>query len=200
MADYHHNQPAHYQGVPLVDMPSTDPNDLDEPPVSEHDPLTYHQHQPRYSFDDDARERNGMAYDNGSRSETPLSNADEQNFPAQFQNESSSNLSSYPGSAQYAGSYGGARPISFGGSSQEWARKSGFTRRPTRKVKIPKGEALAIEYPVPSAVQNVVQQKYREDDLETGNTEFTHLRCKLQLRCTEEAYSRWHHVFSCHLP
>jgi len=35
---------------------------------------------------------------------------------------------------------------------------------------------LSVEYPVPSAIQNSVQAKYR-NDLESGSEEFTHMRC-----------------------
>ena len=46
----------------------------------------------------------------------------------------------------------------------------------TRKVKLQQGSVLSIEYPVPSAIQNSVQAKYR-NDLESGSEEFTHMRC-----------------------
>ena len=49
-------------------------------------------------------------------------------------------------------------------------------RYQTRKVKLQQGSVLSIEYPVPSAIQNSVQAKYR-NDLESGSEEFTHMRC-----------------------
>ena len=47
----------------------------------------------------------------------------------------------------------------------------------TRKVKLQQGSVLSVEYPVPSAIQNSVQAKYR-NDLESGSEEFTHMRCE----------------------
>lgn len=49
-------------------------------------------------------------------------------------------------------------------------------RYATRKVKLVQGSVLSVDYPVPSAIQNAVQSKYR-NDLEGGNEEFTHMRC-----------------------
>lgn len=174
-----------YQGLPR-DTPSTELQDLDEVPVSENDPLTFNQR--RYSFDEEHQDpyRSSSVGPYEETLSRPVTPGSTNQFTGS--NESTSRLSSYPANTTpYGGSLGG-RPMSFGGSSQEWGRKSGITRRATRKVKIPKGSALAIEYPVPSAVQNVVQKKYREDGLEEGNTEFTHMRCKLALY---QAHSRW---------
>ncbi|MCJ1224089.1 Chitin synthase, class 2 [Toensbergia leucococca] len=47
-------------------------------------------------------------------------------------------------------------------------------RYATRKVKL-QGSVLSVDYPVPSAIQNAVQAKYR-NDLEGGSEEFTHMR------------------------
>ena len=49
-------------------------------------------------------------------------------------------------------------------------------RAATRKVKLVQGSVLSADYPVPSAIQNAVQAKYR-NDLESGSEEFTHVRC-----------------------
>ncbi|KAK4946045.1 Chitin synthase, class 3 [Elasticomyces elasticus] len=48
-------------------------------------------------------------------------------------------------------------------------------RYATRKVKLVQGSVLSIDYPVPSAIQNAIQSKYRSD-LEGGSEEFTHMR------------------------
>jgi len=48
-------------------------------------------------------------------------------------------------------------------------------RSQTRKVKLVHGAVLSADYPVPSAIQNAVQAKYR-NDLEAGSEEFTHMR------------------------
>ena len=50
-------------------------------------------------------------------------------------------------------------------------------RYATRKVKLIQGSVLSVDYPVPSAIQNSVQAKYRSD-LEGGSEEFTHMRCE----------------------
>lgn len=53
----------------------------------------------------------------------------------------------------------------------------GLKRGMTRKVKLVQGSVLSADYPVPSAIQNAIQAKYR-NDLESGSEEFTHMRCK----------------------
>ena len=58
------------------------------------------------------------------------------------------------------------------------AQASNLRRYATRKVKLVQGSVLSVDYPVPSAIQNAVQAKYR-NDLEGGSEEFTHMRCKL---------------------
>jgi chitin synthase len=57
------------------------------------------------------------------------------------------------------------------------ANQGGLRRNATRKVKLVQGTVLSADYPVPSAIQNAVQSKYR-NDLEAGSEEFTHMRCK----------------------
>ncbi|RMY93612.1 hypothetical protein D0862_09158 [Hortaea werneckii] len=68
------------------------------------------------------------------------------------------------------------------GSTEAWAQRQvpggnagGLKRGATRKVKLVQGSVLSVDYPVPSAIQNAVQAKYR-NDLESGSEEFTHLR------------------------
>ena len=71
------------------------------------------------------------------------------------------------------------------GSTEAWrerqqpggpaAASSNLKRNATRKVKLVQGAVLSAEYPVPSAIQNAVQAKHR-NDLESGSEEFTHLR------------------------
>lgn len=57
------------------------------------------------------------------------------------------------------------------------ANAGGNLRRyATRKVKLVQGSVLSVDYPVPSAIQNAIQAKYR-NDLEGGSEEFTHMRC-----------------------
>ena len=57
------------------------------------------------------------------------------------------------------------------------AAGGGLKRGMTRKVKLVQGSVLSADYPVPSAIQNAIQAKYR-NDLESGSEEFTHMRCK----------------------
>ena len=66
-------------------------------------------------------------------------------------------------------------------STEAWRERqqqttTGLKRYQTRKVKLVHGNVLSVDYPVPSAIQNSVQAKYRAD-LEGGSEEFTHMRC-----------------------
>ncbi|KAI5851609.1 chitin synthase III [Morchella snyderi] len=62
----------------------------------------------------------------------------------------------------------------------EWRRRqapSGLRRYATRRVKLQQGQVLSIEYPVPSAVSNAIQDKYKAGTGEdSATTEFTHMR------------------------
>ncbi|KAK2731434.1 Chitin synthase, class 2 [Onygenales sp. PD_40] len=65
-------------------------------------------------------------------------------------------------------------------STEAWRQRqapqgNGLRRYATRKVKLVQGSVLSVDYPVPSAIQNAVQAKYR-NDLEGGSEEFTHMR------------------------
>lgn len=68
-------------------------------------------------------------------------------------------------------------------STEAWRQRQapggpgGLRRYATRKVKLVQGSVLSVDYPVPSAIQNAVQAKYR-NDLEGGSEEFTHMRCR----------------------
>lgn len=67
------------------------------------------------------------------------------------------------------------------GSTEAWRQRqvpgaNSLKRYATRKVKLIQGSVLSLDYPVPSAIQNAVQAKYRSD-LEGGTEEFTHMRC-----------------------
>jgi chitin synthase len=78
--------------------------------------------------------------------------------------------------------YGPGRPSPYdrSDSTEAWRQRQapnhGSMRRyATRKVKLVQGSVLSVDYPVPSAIQNAVQAKYRSD-LEGGREEFTHMR------------------------
>ncbi|WEW60237.1 Chitin synthase, class 3 [Emydomyces testavorans] len=60
---------------------------------------------------------------------------------------------------------------------QRQAPQGNLRRYATRKVKLVQGSVLSVDYPVPSAIQNAVQARYR-NDLEGGSEEFTHMRCE----------------------
>ena len=69
-------------------------------------------------------------------------------------------------------------------STEAWRQRQapagpggGLRRYATRKVKLVQGSVLSIDYPVPSAIQNAIQAKYR-NDVEGGSEEFTHMRCR----------------------
>ncbi|KAI9048749.1 hypothetical protein LZ554_007580 [Drepanopeziza brunnea f. sp. 'monogermtubi'] len=51
----------------------------------------------------------------------------------------------------------------------------GLKRYATRKVKLVQGTVLSVDHPVPSAIKNAVQAKYR-NDVEGGNEEFSTMR------------------------
>jgi chitin synthase len=59
---------------------------------------------------------------------------------------------------------------------QPGGKPGGLQRNATRKIKLGTNSVLSADYPVPSAIQNAIQPKYR-NDLETGSEEFTHMRC-----------------------
>ncbi|KEY68947.1 hypothetical protein S7711_04612 [Stachybotrys chartarum IBT 7711] len=54
------------------------------------------------------------------------------------------------------------------------SKGGGLKRYNTRKVKLVQGSVLSIDYPVPSAIKNAVQPRYR--DVEGGNEEFMKMR------------------------
>ncbi|KAJ2902065.1 hypothetical protein MKZ38_001038 [Zalerion maritima] len=85
------------------------------------------------------------------------------------------------GEQNFDNGYGYGRPASnyAGGEAQEdsWLKRQQTTklkRYNTRKIKLNQGSVLSIDYPVPSAIRNAVQPKYR--DVEGGNEEFFKMR------------------------
>lgn len=74
----------------------------------------------------------------------------------------------------------GPSPYDRSDSTEAWRQRQvgasqSIKRYATRKVKLVQGSVLSIDYPVPSAIQNAIQAKYRSD-LEGGSEEFTHMR------------------------
>jgi chitin synthase len=75
---------------------------------------------------------------------------------------------------------GAPNPYERSDSTEAWRQRqnqntSNIKRYQTRKVKLVQGSVLSLDYPVPSAIQNAIQAKYR-NDLEGGSEEFTHMR------------------------
>lgn len=73
----------------------------------------------------------------------------------------------------------------------DWRRRqaqSGLRRYATRRVKLQQGQVLSIEYPVPSAVSNAIQSKYRDGGADSATTEFTHMRCMSRSICPGNIY------------
>ncbi|KAH9906712.1 glycosyltransferase family 2 protein [Xylariomycetidae sp. FL2044] len=77
--------------------------------------------------------------------------------------------------------FGYGRPASTVDSDESWLRRQqpggapgGLKRYATRKVKLVQGSVLSVDYPVPSAIKNAVQPKYR--DVEGGTGEFLNMR------------------------
>ncbi len=71
------------------------------------------------------------------------------------------------------------RPLSAMDADESFYRRQqqpagGLKRYATRKVKLVQGSVLSIDYPVPSAIRNAVQPKYR--DVEGNNEEFFKMR------------------------
>ena len=92
----------------------------------------------------------------------------------------------YPYSDYNASAQGYAVPgINVMSPEDEWAQRQhhldpasggdGVKRSKTRKVKLVQGSILSIDYPVPSAIQNAVEPRYRNAD-GTLDEEFTKLR------------------------
>ncbi|KAI0156754.1 glycosyltransferase family 2 protein [Xylariaceae sp. FL1272] len=101
--------------------------------------------------------------------------------PQPYGNEYQSGYVGTPGDETGGFGYGGPRPASTVDSDESWVRRQqpggapgGLKRYATRKVKLVQGSVLSVEYPVPSAIKNAVQAKYR--DAEHGSTEFTNMR------------------------
>lgn len=81
------------------------------------------------------------------------------------------------------GDFSSERPTSVSSDIEEsWAERqqqptltgSGLRRFNTRKIKLRQGTVLSVDYPVPSAVKNAVQPKYR--DTEGAKEEFSMMR------------------------
>lgn len=96
-----------------------------------------------------------------------------------------------PGNGEYGGAPGYYRPeysadpayrMSSVDADESWIQRQnpnaaptgGLKRYATRKVKLVQGSVLSIDYPVPSAIRNAVQPRYRDE--EGNNEEFLKMR------------------------
>ncbi|KAI0024276.1 glycosyltransferase family 2 protein [Xylariomycetidae sp. FL0641] len=107
------------------------------------------------------------------------------NAPPQTQSPAPGYGNEYPGGS-FAGhqledtGFGYGRPASTVDTDESWLRRQnpnaggGLKRYNTRKVKLVQGSVLSVDYPVPSAIKNAVQAKYR--DTEAGTGEFVNMR------------------------
>ena len=112
------------------------------------------------------------SYVGGDPNRLPTTN----NVYGQPQDNNAYNTTGYQGGFPQ----GAPGPYERSDSTEAWkARQApdagGIKRYQTRKVKLVQGQVLSIDYPVPSAIQNAIQSKYRKD-LEGGSEEFTHMR------------------------
>lgn len=91
--------------------------------------------------------------------------------------------SSYPLTEPYAPQRVAAG-LSQASGYDHWVRRhapapaGGLKRYPTRKVKLVQGSVLSIDYPVPSAILNSTQPRYKSGDL-ASDEEFAKMRCRL---------------------
>ena len=121
-----------------------------------------------------------------SLTETYASDAPTTQYPAQSSAGSDvySATGGYDPSTEYGAPHRAASPYARSETSsvEAWKQRQqpgggiGLKRGMTRKVKLVQGSVLSADYPVPSAIQNAIQAKYR-NDLESGSEEFTHMRC-----------------------
>lgn len=168
--------------------------------LQQYPPSTYHMPPPRDYDSDEDQERvplNASGQPGGGPFQAPFDDP-RSTTPGGSQRPNTG----YSLSESYAGSSGSEPPgyppaggdpnVQFGrapspyarsetSSTEAWRQRqapSGMRRYATRKIKLQQGQVLAIDYPVPSAIQNAVQSKYRQPDVEGGSEEFTHMRCK----------------------
>lgn len=73
-----------------------------------------------------------------------------------------------------AGTYASGQTSASEAWRQRQAPGAGLKRYATRKIKLTKGNVLSVDHPVPSAIKNAIQAKYK--DLESGNEEFNTMR------------------------
>ncbi|KAI5812360.1 chitin synthase-domain-containing protein [Pyronema omphalodes] len=149
--------------------------------LQEYPPSTYHMPPPRDYDSDDEHEK------------VPLNNVGGSPFDERNQQAGGYSLSESYGPPGAPGGEGTDPTVQFGvpgraaspyarsdgaSSTEAWRQRqapASLRRYGTRKIRLQQ-QVLSIDYPVPSAIQNAVQAKYRQPDVEGGSEEFTHMR------------------------
>lgn len=184
----------------LLNRPSPYNGPFDDPNSAVHTPVNYapghgdymgaNNHAPPSPYDDG---HYNAPLDPYSKPTTPAPYSSKPTTPAPYasQTMTPAPYSSTPSPAPY-----GAKepPVQFNNlqrtnseyapseaaSLEAWKQRQdpnqgGLKRYGTRKVKLADDQVFSVDYPVPSAIKNAIEKKYR-DDLEAGSEEFTHMR------------------------
>jgi len=167
-----------YQGPPPGGF-QPEHHDLQEYPPAIHDDVTDHERVPLTGgIQEGSGPFRGPFDENSSRTSTPDAFRQRRDTSGPYYSEMASPNPSTPTLIAPSAS-GASRPSSVV-SMDEWRRRQapqGLRRYATRKVKLQHGQVLSIDYPVPSAVQNAIQTKYKAPDDDAAANEFTHMRC-----------------------
>ncbi|PUU84259.1 chitin synthase III [Tuber borchii] len=165
-----------YQGPPPGGF-QPEHHDLQEYPPAVQDDITDHERVPLTGgIQEGPGPFRGPFDENSSRTSTPDAFRQRSTSGPYYSEMASPNPSTPTLSAPSAS--GASRPSSVV-SMDEWRRRQapqGLRRYATRKVKLQHGQVLSIDYPVPSAVQNAIQTKYKAPDDDAAANEFTHMR------------------------
>jgi len=165
-----------YQGPPPGGF-HQEQHDLQEYPPAVQDDVTDHERVPLTGGIQEGPFRGPFDGDS-SRTSTPDAFRQRRDTSGPYYSEMQTPNPSTPSLAPLSAS-GASRPASVV-SMDEWRRRQapqGLRRYATRKVKLQHGQVLSIDYPVPSAVQNAIQTKYKSTDDDAAANEFTHMRC-----------------------
>jgi len=165
-----------YQGPPPGGF-HPELHDLQEYPPAVQDDITDHERVPLTGGIQEGPFRGPFDGDS-SRTSTPDAFHQRRDTSGPYYSEMQSPNPSTPTLTALSAS-GASRPASVV-SMDDWRRRQapqGLRRYATRKVKLQHGHVLSIDYPVPSAVQNAIQTKYKSTDDDAAANEFTHMRC-----------------------
>ncbi|KAI5309618.1 Chitin synthase, class 2, partial [Ascosphaera atra] len=176
----HNTSPDGYESHPLQSLPGGSEYNLSNVDESSHSLLQ--QQPPHYPgpFDDNRNAALGLPNRPASRYSLTESYASDAppitGTPSETYGHEDTAYGGVPG--RVASPYNRSETS----STEAWRQRQapprgggGLRRYATRKVKLVQGSVLSVDYPVPSAIQNAIQPKYR-DDLEAASEEFTHMR------------------------